>query len=79
MKRRIYKGMIYHEAPHAAYLKGLNTYDFHFFTVSGFWTAGNREIASYNLCDANGEPLPEYKHIQFSRSRENMFFIESVN
>lgn len=49
------------------------------FRNNGFWVAGSRRINSYVICDKNGDDIPEFEHIQFSKSRTNIFYIESIN
>lgn len=75
---RIYKGMIYGTGDEK-YLEGINLYDFHLFVQTGEWASGSRTIGSYQMCDCNGEVIEEHEHLQFSRTRENMFYLESVN
>lgn len=77
---RMYTGIIRpYDHTDAEYMQGVDLGTAHRFTQSGQWVAGSRVIGSYQLCDANGDPLEEFEHLQFSRSRRNEFYLEAVN
>ena len=78
MKHRIYRGMIYGTDGDEKYLEGINLNDDHLFIQNGYWVASNRTVGSYQLCDCYGQAIEEFEHLQFSRTRENMFYLESV-
>ena len=76
--RKIYRGWIM-VADDEKYFTGINTNDDQLFVQTGEWASGNRTIGSYQLCDCHGEVIEEFEHLQFSRTRDNRFFLESVN
>lgn len=74
-----YKGSIYSKDLQD-YGKKYNLPEKALFVVNGFWIGyGNREISSYVICNENGDALPEYEHIQFSRDKKNTFYIETID
>lgn len=76
--KRIYKGYIY--CDDEVYFEKDFTKKLHTFINNGFWVGyGNREVNSYVLCDENGEEIEKYSHIQFSKTRSNIFYVESVD
>lgn len=79
MKTRIYKGFIFSDENDKNYLQGIDLNKSHLFYINGFWTSSNGKTSSYKLCDTNGEDLPEFEHLQFSRNKNNVFFLESVD
>ena len=74
-----YKGFVYCGVKHLQDA-GINTREPHYFKLIGFWFgAKNQRIGSYVLCDKAGEPIKGLTHLQFSRTRENEFYLESVD
>ncbi len=79
---RIYKGRIYHkdlewlEQKHNIVLGWLTEY---YFVQTGEWVSGSRPVGSYQICNHAGDILPEYEHMQFSRSRDNTFYLETFD
>lgn len=78
-KPRIYRGKIYETEADKPYLADIDTKQDHIFSISGAWVSNSKTISSYQLCDANGEALPEFENLQFSRTRNNIFLLEAVN
>jgi hypothetical protein len=72
---KIYKGYIVPIDYHKKYLPAIDFSVKHSFIPCGT-LIGLYEILTYQLCDKDGEPLPEYENIQFSRDRHNRFFLE---
>lgn len=56
-------------------IHGLHKYCFR---NNGQWLCGSRRISSYVLCDENGDDIPEFEEVQFSKDRHNRFYIESI-
>lgn len=78
-KPRTYTGMIQNAEKDAEYLTGIDTKKPQTFVQNGNWIAyGNREIGSYQICDEDGQEIEAYEHLQFSRTRDNRFFLETV-
>lgn len=79
MKRRIYKGRIYHEDVTWLTKHGIevNWHTLHYFIQTGEWEANSKTIGSYMICEHTGELIPEYEDCQFSRSRDNTFYLET--
>lgn len=79
---RIYRGRIYHkdlewlEQKHDIVLGWLTTY---YFVQTGEWVSGSRHVGSYQMCNLAGYTLPKYEHMQFSRSRDNKFYLETYD
>ncbi|MBO5811386.1 MAG: hypothetical protein J6R32_11250 [Bacteroidales bacterium] len=48
------------------------------FRNNGQWLCGGRKVSSYVLCDDNGDDIPEFEEVQFSKDRHNRFYIESI-
>jgi hypothetical protein len=82
INRRIYTGFIYIDCLYREdekYLQGINTDEKQHFVITGFWTANGKPFSSYQLTDANGEILTDFEHLQFSRDRHGIFYLETVN
>lgn len=54
-----------------------NPLHYYYFIQTGEWVDGKRTIGSYQICDVNGALIPEYEECQFSRSRNNLFYLET--
>ena len=74
-----YSGYIVTDPSDREYLRGIDLDQKHLFSITGFWTAGSREISSYQLCDKNGDTIEALAHLQFSRDKNNRFYLEAVN
>ena len=48
------------------------------FRNNGQWLCGSRRVLSYVLCDENGDDLPEFESVQFSKDIHNRFYIEAI-
>lgn len=58
---------------------GVDPAEMHYFRMVGFWIDGNnRKVGSYVLSDDKGNEIEGLKYLQFSRSRNNEFYLESV-
>jgi hypothetical protein len=79
---RIYSGRIYHkdlewlEQEHGIVLGWLTTY---YFLQTGEWVRGSKHVGSYQICNTAGRVLHKYEHMQFSRSRDNKFYLETYD
>lgn len=77
MKNKIYRGWIIINNDEQ-YFEGINTNDDQLFVQTGEWVSGTRTVGSYALCDCYGEVIDEFEHLQFSRTMDNRFYLESV-
>jgi len=75
---RIYTGYIHEIDGDSKYMTGIDLTKAHKFAQVGEWVAGSRAIGSYMLCDDHGDILEEFADLQFSRSRRNGFYLETV-
>ena len=79
MKARVYKGRIYHKDVDWLNNKGIEVHWLHtyYFIQTGEWIANSKPIGSYQICMHNGEVIEKYEDCQFSRSRDNTFYLET--
>ena len=73
-----YKGYVFSGA---MYLRsvGLDPKEPHYFKLIGFWIGNkNQRVGSYVLSDENGKALEGLEYLQFSRTRDNEFYLESL-
>ena len=76
----IYTGYILPLDGDEKYLAGIDLSVKHRFLLCGYWIAyGNRHVSSYVLCDDDGEFLEGFDHLQFTRKRNNIFLLETVD
>lgn len=54
----------------------LTTYDF---LHTGEWIQNGKPVGSYQLCGLDGEVIEEFEDMQFSRTRDGIFYLECMD
>ena len=58
---------------------GVDPAELHFFKLICFWYDNkNQKVGYYRLSDEKGNVIPELKHLLFTRSQTNEFYLESI-